>query len=58
MVHPGYKSGDVGGCGIGVDDFARSEQREHEMNVLQSKEMQDFYRTQGIEIVPFQRCYS
>lgn len=58
MVHPGYKSGDVGGCGIGVDDFARSEQREHEMNVLQSKEMQDFYRTQGIKIVPFQHCYS
>lgn len=58
MVHPGYKSGDVGGCGIGVDDFARSEHREHEMNVLQSKEMKDFYRTQGIEVVSFKHCYN
>ena len=58
MVHPGYKTGDVGGCGCGPDDFSQSAHREHEMSILQSKEMKDFYHAERIEIVPFQECYN
>ncbi|XP_078341123.1 carbohydrate deacetylase-like [Crassostrea virginica] len=58
MVHPGYKTGDVGGCGCGPDDFSQSEHREHEMSILQSKEMKDFYHAEKIEIVAFQECYN
>ena len=58
MVHPGYKTGDVGGCGCGPDDFSQSEHREHEMSILQSKEMKDFYHAEQIEIVAFQECWN
>ncbi|KAH3891285.1 hypothetical protein DPMN_015378 [Dreissena polymorpha] len=34
MVHPGYKTGESGGCGDGPDDFSRSGDREHEMRIL------------------------
>ncbi|XP_061187842.1 carbohydrate deacetylase-like [Saccostrea echinata] len=58
MVHPGYKTGMEGGCGDGPDDFSRSPQREHEMSILRCKDMLEFYRTQGIEIVSFEQCFS
>lgn len=38
MVHPGYKCKGIGGCGSGPDDFSKSEDREHEMGLLQSSE--------------------
>jgi hypothetical protein len=58
MVHPGYRTGTNGGCGIGPDNFSLSADREHEMSILRSKEMLEFYRKQGIEIVSFEQCYN
>ncbi|XP_056001018.1 carbohydrate deacetylase-like [Ostrea edulis] len=58
MVHPGYRTSTEGGCGIGPDDFSMSGEREHEMSILRSKEMLEFYHKQGIEIVSFEQCYS
>ncbi len=55
MVHPGYPcdpNKEVGGCGSGPDDFSQSQDRLHEMNVLTSSEVLNFYRHQGYRLVP------
>lgn len=46
MVHPGYpcRNRELGGCGGGADEFAASNEREHEMRVLGSDEMKQFYK--------------
>jgi len=53
MVHPGYRcqSAERGGCGNGSDGFAMSADREHEMNVLCSQEMAEFYRDNNVKLV-------
>jgi predicted glycoside hydrolase/deacetylase ChbG (UPF0249 family) len=44
MCHPGYPCTDpTAGCGFGADEFSMSEERRHEMKILSSKEMKDFY---------------
>ena len=53
MVHPGYRTGDSGGCGEGPDSFAQSGEREHEMNVLKDKRMRDFYAENNIKLTNF-----
>ncbi|XP_013394034.1 carbohydrate deacetylase-like [Lingula anatina] len=55
MVHPGYPNLDPqGGCGEGPDDFAKSTDRLHEVQVLTSPAMRQFYKEQGIELISFQ----
>ena len=52
MVHPGYCTPcDQGGCGDGPDDFSMSLDREHEMNILRSKEFQSFVTDERIVLV-------
>ncbi|XP_052245643.1 carbohydrate deacetylase-like [Dreissena polymorpha] len=53
MVHPGYKTGESGGCGDGPDDFSRSGDREHEMRILMSQDMKDFWAKQDIKLISF-----
>ena len=53
MVHPGYRTGNSGGCGDGPDDFAQSIEREHEMKILQDPRMKDFYKEQNIKLISF-----
>jgi len=53
MSHPGKRTGDVGGCGDGPDDFSQSKDREHEMRILLSQEMKDFYTRNDIKLVSF-----
>ena len=53
MVHPGYRTGNSGGCGDGPDDFAQSAEREHEMKILQDQKMKDFYKDQDIKLISF-----
>lgn len=52
MVHPGYHCTDAekGGCGAGADEFSMSVEREHEMHVLCSKDMRDFYKKFDIQL--------
>ena len=50
MCHPGYRCIAEGGCGSGADEFSRSEEREHEMDILRSPEMHEFYRKYNIKI--------
>ncbi len=55
MVHPGYPCdpiNEVGGCGCGPDDFSQSQDRLHEMHVLTSFDVLNFYRQQGYKLVP------
>ncbi|XP_013383666.1 carbohydrate deacetylase [Lingula anatina] len=54
MVHPGYPNCDLqGGCGQGPDGFAKSADRLHEVQVLTSSAMQQFYKEQGIKLISF-----
>ena len=40
MVHPGYATAiDDGGCGQGPDDFAQSNDRDHEVSILTSRNL-------------------
>lgn len=50
MTHPGYPCTDStkGGCGTGADDFARSNDRRHELEVLTSPTMQAFLKNEEI----------
>jgi len=50
MVHPGYRCQDVGGCGAGPDDFSCSEDREHELAVLNSDKLKEFYLKQHFKL--------
>lgn len=53
MVHPGYRTGNCGGCGDGPDDFAQSSEREHEMKILKGPSMKEFYKEQSIKLISF-----
>ncbi|KAG1664570.1 Carbohydrate deacetylase [Nymphon striatum] len=51
MVHPGYKAREnEGGCGEGPDLFARSAEREHELNFLKSAKFQNFLKETNITL--------
>ncbi|KAK3083606.1 hypothetical protein FSP39_000192 [Pinctada imbricata] len=56
MTHPGYRTGEVGGCGEGPDSFSQSEDRETEMAVLSSKEFRRVYEEGDIQLVSFLEC--
>ncbi|XP_028400315.1 carbohydrate deacetylase-like [Dendronephthya gigantea] len=52
MVHPGYPCfGNQGGCGEGPDEFARSEEREHELNVLCDSELKRILKELGVVFI-------
>jgi len=53
MVHPGYRCQGFGGCGghYGPDCFACSSDREHELTILSSQDMQTFYHQNHIQLV-------
>ena len=55
MVHPGYPSdsGDPG-CGSGADEFACSSARKHELDILSSKQILEWYVTEDITLIS--RC--
>ena len=53
MVHPGNRTGNHGGCGNGPDDFAKSEEREHEMKILCHPKMKQFYSEKNIKVTSF-----
>lgn len=53
MVHPGFITGGNGGCGDGPDDFSRSGDREHEMRILMSLDMKDFWAKHDIKLISF-----
>ena len=56
MCHPGYQGlSENGGCGIGPDDFNNSSEREHEMDILTSKSMADFYKNENIHLISFRQ---
>ena len=52
MVHPGYKCQGLGGCGgvSGPDDFACSDEREHELAILNSDKLKEFYLRQHFKL--------
>ena len=54
MTHPGYRCQGLGGCGgpTGPDDFALSEEREHELSVLNSDELKEFYFKHNFNLSP------
>ncbi|XP_035826779.1 carbohydrate deacetylase isoform X2 [Aplysia californica] len=52
MTHPGHPtSRDYGGFSWGTDDFGASQDRVHEIQVLSSPEMMEFYKKNNIELV-------
>ena len=51
MTHPGYPTNkEYGGFCWGTDDFGASEDRSHELKLLCSREMMDFYKENNIKI--------
>jgi hypothetical protein len=54
MVHPGYPNiNNNGGCGCGPDDFSKSEDRLHELNVLSNQDILSFYQEKNIKLINF-----
>lgn len=54
MVHPGYRTRLIGGCGAtGPDDFSQSVDREHEMDMLSQMTSSSFYGDNHIELISF-----
>ncbi|XP_071946329.1 carbohydrate deacetylase-like isoform X2 [Antedon mediterranea] len=53
MVHPGYLTKDVGGCGCGPDGFSRSPARYHEIQVLNDPELKQRLRQCGFELASY-----
>ncbi|KAH9525491.1 hypothetical protein Btru_001548 [Bulinus truncatus] len=52
MTHPGYPSHRVlSGFSWGSDDFGCSDDRIHEIKILSSSEMREFYKRNNIEVV-------
>lgn len=53
MTHPGYPcvNDRALGCGIGADDFAKSADRKHELDLLTSPEMLNFYQINSIHLI-------
>ena len=52
MVHPGYPCRN-GGCGQGPDDFSQSDDRPHEMKIIQSHDLFSFYKENNIQLTPY-----
>jgi len=52
MVHPGYRCADIqdGGCGEGADEFSMQTDRVHEIRILCSTEMRQFYSDSLIQL--------
>ncbi|RUS85743.1 hypothetical protein EGW08_006457 [Elysia chlorotica] len=51
MTHPGYPTPmDYGGFSWGTDDFGNSKDRVHELQVLSSAAMKNFYKTHNMEL--------
>ncbi|XP_014778293.1 carbohydrate deacetylase isoform X1 [Octopus bimaculoides] len=57
MVHPGYVTGNIGGCGTGPDDFSQSNERQHEMEILKEMALMNFYQKHGIELISFKALF-
>lgn len=54
MAHPGYKStAGHGGCGQGPDEFACSDDREHELQLLTSQSLKDFLEKENFNVISF-----
>lgn len=54
MVHPGYPSRPhEGGCGDGPDQFSKSADRQHELNVLTDPRLQVLYRQEEVHCCSF-----
>ena len=52
MTHPGHPTPlHYGGFSWGTDDFGNSKDRVHELQVLSSVDMKNFYRAHNIELV-------
>lgn len=56
MVHPGYMTREVGGCGDGADEFSRSPDREHEMVILGSSGLSHIYTSLNVKLASFKTC--
>ncbi|XP_075424643.1 carbohydrate deacetylase isoform X2 [Ascaphus truei] len=54
MTHPGYPSLPTeGGCGEGPDDFSRSRERLHELEVLRDPSLQSYYKEHKVQLCAF-----
>ncbi|NP_001089361.1 carbohydrate deacetylase [Xenopus laevis] len=54
MTHPGYPSSpEEGGCGEGPDDFSQSLDRLHELEVLKSAPLRNFFLANGVQLCAF-----
>lgn len=54
MVHPGFRATQgEGGCGDGPDDFALSQDREHEMELLLCGELRDLLTKEGFRLCSY-----
>lgn len=56
MSHPGFACQGDGGCGEGPDDFSQSSDREYEKSVLESEDMAQFYKKNGIMLMSYHQC--
>ena len=53
MTHPGNITGSIGGCGDMPDGFSKSSDRVHEMEVLSSDKMKEFYVKEKLTLISF-----
>ncbi|XP_070571847.1 carbohydrate deacetylase-like [Ptychodera flava] len=54
MTHPGYPaSKNIGGCGQGPDEFACSKDRVHEMDVLKTPKLKQFFSENNVRLCTF-----
>ncbi|XP_033119317.1 carbohydrate deacetylase-like isoform X2 [Anneissia japonica] len=53
MVHPGYPTEIEGGCGSGADDFSRSPDRFHEVEVLNNTHLKQHFKENRFKLVAF-----
>ena len=52
MTHPGHMTSvEYGGFCWGTDEFGASTDRKHEIDVLGSREMKEFYQQENIQLV-------
>lgn len=58
MVHPGHVTSGEGGCGEGPDDFSKSHDRQHEMNILSQQALRNTYTSMNITLANFQECFA
>ncbi|XP_033748871.1 carbohydrate deacetylase-like isoform X2 [Pecten maximus] len=58
MVHPGHVTSGEGGCGEGPDDFSKSHDRQHEIDILSDKALVNVYRSMNITMTNFKDCFT